>query len=271
MANETASGKLPIALVTGASAGLGEVFARRLAARGHDLVLVARRRDRLEKLAAECKERHGVSALTLGVDLARPDGPAEVFRRVGEAKLDVGLLINNAGYGTLGPIAESDEAKELGQIDLNVRALVALTRLFLPGMLARRAGAIVQMGSVASFLPIPYMTTYAATKAFVLSFTEGLAAEIAGSGVHVMVVCPGGTRTEFQEVAKIEAGGFEGQFMDAERVVDLALRALDRRRRVCVTGWSNKVQARLVDWLPRGITARAAGAIFGRLAKGRKR
>ncbi|MBI3272246.1 MAG: SDR family oxidoreductase [Planctomycetes bacterium] len=242
-------------LVTGASAGLGEVFARRFAARGHGLVLVARRTDRLEALASDLRARHGTKTLLLGVDLGSEGGPADVHRRVGEAGLEILTLVNNAGYGNYGLFQDSDLRRELGQIDLNCRALVALTRLFLPRMLERKAGLVMHVGSVASFVPVPYLASYAATKAFVLSFTEALAAEVRGSGVHVMVVCPGGTRTEFQAVAGVDASLYDKTLMSSERVVDIAMRGMDRRKRVVVTGLANKAQALLGGMLPRGMVA----------------
>lgn len=251
-----------VALITGASAGIGEVYARRLAERGHDLVLVARRADRLEALAATLRERCRVRALVVPVDLQAPTGPEEVFRRVQEAGLAVGLLVNNAGYGNWGRFAECELAKELGQIDLNLRALVALTRLFLPAMLARRSGIVVNVGSVAGFLPVPYFSTYAATKAFLLSFTHALAAEVAGDGVHVMVVCPGGTATEFQAVSGRDRSGRDDGQMTAEQVVDIALADLDRRRRVSVTGLRNKVMSFFADLAPRRLAARVTKSMF---------
>ncbi len=254
----------PVALVTGASAGLGEVFARRLGARGHDLVLVARRADRLEALAAGIRQAHGGQALVLAVDLQRPDGPAEVAKRVAETSLPVDVLVNNAGYGNYGLFAECAIEREIGQIDLNVRSLVALTRLFLPAMLQRRRGTVINLGSVASFVPLPYLATYAATKAFVLSFTEALSAELDDTGVHAMIVCPGPTSTEFQEASGLGQGDAHTVRMTAEEVVDLALRDWDKRRRVSVTGFKNKLQTTLSGWFPRGFVARVTKRMFAK-------
>ncbi len=250
----------PAALITGASSGIGEIYARRLASRGHDLALVARRQDRLDRLAGEVREAHRVRTLVVAADLARAGACIEVHRRTTEAGWTVGLLINNAGYGNYGKFAASDPERELGQIDLNVRALVELTRLYVPDMLARRDGIVVQVGSVAGFMPIPYLSTYAATKAFVLSFAEALNVELEGTGVHVMAVCPGGTRTEWQEMAGIESS--HGKGMTAEQVVDLALADMDAKKRVSVTGFGNRVAAFLGGLFPRGFVARRTRALF---------
>lgn len=244
-------GSRPVALVTGASAGIGEAFARKLAARGYDLVLVARREERLRALAAELLERQQCRSLCLAVDLGTPDGPAGVARSVESAGLQIGLLVNNAGFGVYGEFHAQPLEAELGQLDVNVRALTALTRLFVPSMVERRAGAVVNVGSVGSYIPMPYWSVYSATKAYVLSFSEALYAELAGYGVHVMCVCPGGTTTEFQDTSGFDATGYSGYFMTAGEVVELALRDLDARRIVSVSGWLNRLQVFAAGWVPR--------------------
>lgn len=253
------------ALVTGASAGLGEALARRLSARGYDLVLVARRADRLEALAADLAKAHGAHSLVVAQDLATAAGVEAVLGAVAGARIEVEVLVNNAGFGSIGPFTRSPLERELRQVDVNVRALVSLTRQFLPAMVARRSGVVMNLGSTGSFLPVPYMATYGATKAFVLSFTEALSYELEGTGVHAMAVCPGPTVTEFQEVAGMRFGRLERAFtMTADEVVEIALRDMDRRRRISVTGWMNKLQVLAARFSPRGLVARVTRAIFAR-------
>jgi len=184
------------ALVTGASAGLGRDYARLFAADGHDVVLVARRQDRLEELARELEPR-GVRAHVLAIDLARPEAPRRIADELRARSVTIDFLVNNAGFGTNGPFAEADAAKQLEMIQVNVVALVELTRLLLPDMLARGHGRILNVGSTAGFQAGPFMAVYYASKAFVNSFSEALAYELDGTGVTATVSCPGATATEF--------------------------------------------------------------------------
>ena len=183
------------ALVTGASSGIGEQFARQLAGRGHDLVLVARRADRLERLAAELPTEAHVVACDLATDAASLAG------RVQELGAEVDLLVNNAGFGTSGPFLEHDPERDAEQVRLNCEAVVTLSHAFLPGMVNRRRGGVINVASSAGFQPIPYESVYAATKAFVISFTDALHTELRGSGVRAMSVNPGPVPTEWQQVA----------------------------------------------------------------------
>ena len=185
------------ALVTGASAGLGRDYARLFAADGHDVVLVARRRERLEELAREVASTTSVQAHVVAVDLAERDASRRIHDELRARGVAVDFLVNNAGFGTSGPFAEADAAKQLGMIQVNVVALVELTRLLLPDMLARGRGRILNVGSTAGFQAGPFMAVYYASKAFVNSFTEALAYELAGTGVTATVSCPGPTETEF--------------------------------------------------------------------------
>src|SRR3954468_12912507 len=187
------------ALVTGASSGIGEQFARQLAARGHDVVLVARRADRLESLAAELPTEAKVVACDLASDAASLGG------RVQELGVQVDLLVNNAGFGTSGPFLEHDPARDAEQVRVNCEAVVTLTHGFLPGMVERRRGGVINVASSAGMQPIPYESVYAATKAFAISFTDALHTELRGSGVRVLAVNPGPVPTEWQEVAGYEA------------------------------------------------------------------
>ena len=188
---------MPTALVTGASSGIGEAFARALAARGTNLVLVARSAARLEALAAELTARHGVRADTIAADLSDPGAPDAILAELRVRALEIDTLINNAGFGTHGDFAALDGRRERDEVIVNAYAPVALTRLLLPAMIARKHGAIVNVASTAAFQPVPYMATYGATKAFVLSFGEALAEEVRAHGVRVVVLCPGQTDTAF--------------------------------------------------------------------------
>src|SRR5439155_17126815 len=189
------------ALVTGASAGIGRAFAHALVARGHDIVLVARDRTRLDALAAELRDRFRVGAEVLVADIATDDGIVVVEQRLLDAARPADLLVNNAGMGTFGPFVGSDVAREADEVRLNVLALLRLTHAALRSMTTRDRGAIVNISSLAGYQPTPNSATYGATKAFVNSFTRAIREEVRGSGVHVMLVCPGYTRTEFHDRA----------------------------------------------------------------------
>ena len=244
------------ALVTGASSGIGEAFARGLATRGDDLVLVARRRDRLEALAADLGGQGG-GVEVLPADLTAEEGLVAVERRLRALTEPVDLLVNNAGFGSSGPFAELDIDRELEMIDLNVVALVRLTRAGLDAMGQRGAGAIVNVSSLASFQALPLTATYAATKAFVTSFTEALAEESRGSGVRLQALCPGLTRTDFHATADWKLGWLPATtWQSPEQVVDASLAALAQGRVVVIPGVVNRVAARASWLLPRGLVTR---------------
>ncbi len=251
-----------VALITGASSGLGAEFARQLARDGKDVVLVARRADRLEALRAEIERAGGARCYVIAKDLSRLEAPEELFAETTKLGLDVDWLVNNAGFGTNGRFVDLPLAKEREEILLNVHCLVALTRLYAPGMVARRRGAIVNLGSIGSFLPTPYMATYSATKAFVLSFSEALATELASTGVAVLALCPGATKTEFQEVAGVTEAVPEFTYMTAEAVVAQAIEAAKAGKRTLVPGWMNKTLAVTTRMTPRSVLARIAGSMF---------
>ncbi len=199
---------MPTALITGASSGLGEEFARQLARENYDLVLAARREDRLRAVAEQAKGLGSPRAEVISSDLGKPGAAQALYRQIGERGLEIDYLVNNAGFGTHGQFQHLPLEREIEEIDLNVSALVALTRLFLAAMVERKRGTVVNVASTAAFQPVPYMATYGATKAFVLSFSEALSVELRGTGVTVTALCPGPTRTEFQDVAEVnEAGG----------------------------------------------------------------
>jgi short-subunit dehydrogenase len=251
------------ALITGASSGIGEQFAYALAREGYALALSARRTDRLQAVAAAAQAR-GASAVNIfPADLSQRPAPSQLYSQVTSAGLKVEMLVNNAGFGTRGRFDNLPLERELEEIDLNISALVALTHLFLPDMIAARKGTVINLASTASFQPVPHMATYAASKAFVLSFSQGLHHELAGTGVNVMALCPGATRTEFQAVAKNETPWVPAAaYMDAETVVAQGLRAARRRRAVCVNGIMNSIAAEATRAAPRWLVARIAGMMY---------
>src|ERR1700674_5534802 len=189
------------ALVTGASAGIGWALAEELAAGGANLVLTARRTERLTQLAHELTGRHNVQVLVYSADLARPQAPGEIFRFTQQKGVPVEVLVNNAGFGAYGEFHKMDAQRLLDMVQVNVAAVVHLTHLFLPAMVERRSGYVLIVASTAGFQPVPYISTYAATKGFDLLFAEGLAEEVRRYGVHVCALCPGSTVSEFHEVA----------------------------------------------------------------------
>jgi short-subunit dehydrogenase len=246
-----------VALVTGASAGLGVEFARQLSARGHRLVLVARRKDRLDALAAELGDARAVA-----LDLAKPGAAAALLEDVAAAGETVDLLVNNAGFGIHGRFARADPARLREMIDLNCGALTELCRAVLPDMIERRSGAILNVASTAAFQPGPGMAAYFATKAFVLSLTEAIHEEVKNKGVRVSALCPGPTRTEFGEVAGFKGNGaFDRLSMDAASVVAAGLKGLDRNKAVVITGRLNKLGAFGTRLVPRAVTRRIAGSL----------
>ena len=246
-----------VALITGASAGLGVDFARELSKRGHKLVLVARRKDRLAALAKELG-----NARVVAIDLSKPDAADKLMADVAKAGEQVELLVNNAGFGAIGRFAELDAKRQRQMIDLNVGALMDLCRAVAPEMIARKSGAILNVASTAAFQPGPKMAVYFATKAFVLSFTEALHEELKPHGVKVSCLCPGPTRTEFGEVAGFKgSGAFDKVGMESLPVVVAGLRGLDQNRAVVVPGLVNKVGAASTRFVPRSIVRKIAGAI----------
>jgi len=251
------------ALITGASSGLGEEFARQLARENYDLVLTARREDRLKAVAAEAIKLGSSKVEVIASDLGEPDAAEKLHRQVFERGIEIECLVNNAGFGTHGIFHKMPLERELEEINLNVTALVSLTRLFIDGMVARRRGTIINVASTAAFQPIPYMATYAATKAFVLNFSEAVALEVRGAGVTVMALCPGPTRTEFQGTAGVESSSFPSfGYMDAKTVVAQALASAKRGKALRINGIMNQVMAQSTRFTPRSIVARISGVMF---------
>jgi short-subunit dehydrogenase len=254
----------PIALITGASAGLGSTFASRLAPT-HDLVLVARTADRLEQLAKELNAQHGTESEVLPVDLAADPSPAEARLHQGDRPVD--MLINNAGFGTFGEFGTLPLEEELREIQLNVVALVRLTHAAIVPMVGRARGTIINVSSVAGFQPGPYEATYGATKAFVTSFTQAIHEEVRGRGVRVLALCPGFTRTEFQERGGVPASQIPGAlWQSAEQVVDAALAALPGTGALCIPGAHNKAAVVLAHVAPPIASRRLAGYFGKRLS-----
>jgi short-subunit dehydrogenase len=246
---------MPTALITGASSGIGEAFARALAARGDDVVLVARSAGRLDALAADLSAKHGVRAHVLPADLADPAAVDALVAELAARELTIATLVNNAGFGTHGQFASLDAARERDEVIVNALAPVQLTRALLPAMIARKSGAIVNVASTAAFQPVPYMAVYGATKAFLLSYSEALAEEVRAHGVRVVALCPGQTDTEF--FAGIDEARV-GRARTTRQVVDTALQALERGKVVAVDGFANYALANSVRFVPRRLVARVA-------------
>ena len=255
----------PVALVTGASSGLGECFARALAASGHDLVLVARNGPALETLGAELSAAQGAGAEVLVADLATQAGRGAVADRIGAAG-GVDTVVNNAGFGHYGPFHRLPLAGEVDQVEVNVVALLVLSHAALSVMVRRGSGRLLNVSSVGAFAPAPGGATYSATKAFVLSFTEALHHEAAPAGVHVTALCPGFTRTDFQQRAGVDSGGLPAPaWSEPAAVVAAGLAALERNRAVCVPGALNKVAAVSPRLGPRGLTRRISAGVMRRI------
>ena len=247
----------PVAVVTGASSGIGEALARRIARDGRHLVLVARRADRLEALATELAKTHGIQAVAIPCDLMQPDGPTSLVAELDRRDLEADWLVNNAGFGTFGKFHELPVERELDEIHLNVTAPVALTGLVVPGMVARHRGVVMNIASVAGFGPMGLNATYSATKAFLIAFSEALAVDLDGTGVQVLCVCPGFTRTEFQEKADIDTTRVPGfAWMSADEVADQAVAAVGKQT-VLVNGFLNRMMAAGLRLAPRSLIAKA--------------
>lgn len=243
----------PWALVTGASSGIGAEFARLLAGRGYAVVLSARREERLRDLASEIESRHGVRTLVVACDLSQPGAAAMLAEEVSRHGIAVEILVNNAGFGHWGKFAENSWERELEMIELNMRALVELTKRFLPGMVERGRGRVLNVASTAAFQPGPFMAVYFATKAFVLSFSEAINEELKGTGVNVTTLCPGPTKSEFFDAAKVASKGLTERSMPSSReVAEFGLAAMFAGKRTVVHGFANRLLTVLGKLAPRG-------------------
>jgi short-subunit dehydrogenase len=249
------------ALITGASAGIGTALARELAAGGANLVLTARRRDRLAGLATELSTKHDIRTLICVADLAQPQGPQQIFSFTEEKNIAIDLLVNNAGFGAYGEFQKVRLDRLIEMTQVNVTAVVHLTHLYLPSMIARGDGDILIVASTAAFQAVPYISTYAATKTFDLHFAEGLAEEVRQYGVRVCALCPGSTATEFFQVAG-QRNHSRRSPETAEKVAHVGLVALSAGKSSVISGFKNWLGAETVRFVPRGTVSRIAGGMF---------
>jgi len=249
-------------LITGASGGIGECFAHALAARGHNLLLVARSKEKLKELADEISARHGVRAEAIPADLAERGAASQLYEALRARNLAVDLLINNAGFGARGEFWKLPLDRQGAMIGLNIHALVELTYLLLPGMIERRRGGIINVSSTASFQALPYTTTYAASKAFVTSFSMGLAEEVRPYGIRVVTLCPGGTQTNFFVAGEYGVRNIPGGMQAPEEVVETALKTLEHGGGLAVPRIINKLSIIVQRLLPRELVTKFAAKIF---------
>jgi len=249
------------ALVTGASAGIGVAFAEELAVGGTKLVLTARRKDRLDELARRLATTYKVSTEGFPADLAEPTAPEKIFVFTKEKGIEIDLLINNAGFGQYGEFPSVEKRKLLDMVQVNCHAVVHLTRLFLPQMIERKRGDVLILASTASFQAVPFISTYAATKAFDLFFAEGLAEEMKAHGIRVCALCPGSTESEFHAVAEQEAFTMKNQ-ETAEKVARTGLQALAAGKSYVVSGLGNYLGAHSQRIVPRRLVTRIAANMF---------
>ncbi len=250
------------ALITGASFGIGMEFARVFAREGYNLVLVARSGDKLRQIASEVEKSYGTRSLILATDLTEPGASAYVLDQTTRAGIQVDVLVNNAGFGQYGFFAENDLEECLRQIQLNMTTLTHLTRLYLPGMIERRSGRILNVASTAAFQPGPLMAVYFATKAYVLHLSEALANELNGTGVSVTCLCPGATATEFHKRANATGQRLlKFGSMDARTVAEDGYRALMAGKPVVISGFKNWLLAQSIRFSPRGMVTAIARKI----------
>jgi uncharacterized protein len=249
------------ALVTGASAGIGLALAEQLAAGGAHLVLTARRTERLQKLAADLSAKHGIKAEVFAADLVRPEAPAEILAFTKGKRIEIELLVNNAGFGAFGYIHEIPETSLLEMVQVNCTTVVELTRLYVPAMVARRQGDVLIVASVAGFQAVPFNSVYAATKAFDLIFAEGIAEELRRFGVRVCALCPGSTNTEFQAVAKQPDRAFRGA-ETAEKVARVGLEGLAQGKSCVISGTRNRIMMESERLAPRRFVVRMAAKMM---------
>ncbi len=253
-------------LITGASGGIGEAFARRLAAEKHNLVLAARSENKLHELCDELMFKHQITAHYVAIDLIEHEADARLFDETEKHGFKVEWLINNAGFGSMGDFANLELENELEMISLNIMSLIALTHRYLQKMRERKSGVIINVASTAGFQPVPFMATYAATKAFVKSFSEAIAEENRPYGITVTALCPGPTETNFFDAANIGAN-VKDDFMKKgmqtpEAVVEAALSAVERGKSSVISGWTNYLTARLGNFVPNSLITRAVGGVL---------
>ena len=261
---------MKVTLITGASSGIGETFARRLAKEKHNLVLVARSENKLHELCDELMLAHGITAHYVALDLTEFDADKKLFEETEKHGFEIDWLINNAGFGSMNDFVKSDLERELQMIDLNISALVALTHRYLQPMRERKSGVIINVSSAASFQPIPFMATYAATKAFVTSFSEALSEENRPFGIKVLALCPGATETNFFAVAGMKDAIQVKGMQTSEAVVETALKAVRRGRSLVVSGLANYVGSVLGTIVPDALITRTIGKVLRSKLKEKK-
>lgn len=246
------------ALITGASSGIGLELAKVIASHGHDVVLVARRVDALEAAAGVIEGKHGVTATVISGDLRNPDTAQEIHDRVADLRIEISILVNNAGFGLGGEFLETDLSRELEMIQVNVAALTQLSKLFAAGMVRRRWGRIMNVASTAAFQPGPLMAVYYATKAYVLSFSEAIGEELRDTGVTVTALCPGATATEFAATAQITNTKLFSKLgvADAENVAAYGYKAMMRGDRVAIPSFRDKIMVQSERFAPRNLVTR---------------
>ena len=254
-------GGVTTALITGASGGIGEAFARHLAALGKDLVLVARSEEKLNSLARDLASSHSVQVHVLVADLARHNSAAALYAETERLGLAVDLLVNNAGFARAGEFSEIAFDLQADMVRLNVNTLTELTRLYLPSMRERRRGGVINVASNAAFQPVPYIAVYGATKAYVLSFSEAVAEEVAADGVTVMALCPGATATGFHDTARVWVQR-QSSMPTPDEVVTEGLRAFERRRRSFLHGATNQLTSVAARFLPRRLVVYLTGRVM---------
>lgn len=242
------------ALITGASWGFGYELAKKFAHDGYNLVLVARSVERLNEIANELSKQYGITVTVVAKDLFSPTAANEIHQRMTDANIQIDVLVNNAGFGTYGQFSEIELEKDLNLVQLNVVVVTHMTKLFLQDMLARKQGRILNVASMAAYLPGPYMATYFASKAYVKSFTESVNEEVKGSGVSLMALCPGVAATKFQETAQNEkaiiGGTIDSLVMSAEDVINAAYQDFQKGKSLSIPGGSNKLMSFMVRFLP---------------------
>ncbi len=253
---------MKVTLITGASSGIGEAFARRLAADGHDLVLVARSENKLAAICDELMIEHKITAHYIAVNLNDHQADKRVYRETEDHGLEVDWLINNAGFGSMGEFSSFELENELEMIGLNVMALVALTHRYLGPMRERKSGTIINVSSTAGFQPVPFMATYGATKAFVTSFSGALAEENRLHGIKILALCPGATETNFFAASKIKDPVKVKGIQSSDEVVEAALKALGRGKSSVVSGWMNYFGAKAGTLVPNSVVTRAIGGVL---------
>ncbi len=253
---------MKVTLITGASSGIGEAFARRLARENHNLVLVARSEERLSAICDELMSKHDITAHYIAIDLNDYKADKRLFKETSHHGLEVNWLINNAGFGSMGDFVQLELENELEMISLNVMALVAITQRYLRSMRENSGGTIINVSSAASFQPIPYMATYSASKAFVTSFSEAIAEENRAYGIRIMALCPGPTETRFFDAAEIDSPLNLKGMQSPEEVVEAALSGIKRGKINVVSGWTNYFGAKLGTFTPNRLVTKVVGKMI---------